>query len=69
MEAKAWSSAEVDAALSRSFGPAREESGDPEETRKQENDHRDHLLYLFLSPALYINYIQTYFKKGAQVSY
>lgn len=46
VEAKAWSSAEVDAALSSSFGPVREESEDPEETRKQENDHRDKGYYV-----------------------
>lgn len=47
VEAKAWSSAEVDAALSSSFGPVREESESvPEETRKQENDHRDKGHYL-----------------------
>lgn len=35
MEAKAWSSAEVDAALWSSFEPVREESENPEETRNK----------------------------------
>lgn len=47
VEAKAWSSAEVDAALSSSFGPVREElESVPEETRKQEN-YYSLFLYFF----------------------